>query len=75
MAIMDANTPQNEKKNSSSDKLGIEFWICFITLFVFPLGGIMALISLIRKKKNDARLYGWSCLIGFIIFVAFMILK
>lgn len=71
---MDANNPQPPKKEPSFES-DPQFWICFVTLFIFPLGGIMALISLIRKKKNDARLYGWSCLIGFIIFVAFMILK
>ena len=71
---MDSNQPQ-QKKSEPDFTSDPQFWICFVTLFIFPLGGIMALISLARKKKNDARLYGWSCLIGFIIFVAFMILK
>ena len=71
---MDANKPQPEKKESDFES-DPQFWICFVTLFIFPLGGIMALISLMRKKKNDARLYGWSCLVGFLIFLAFMILK
>ena len=71
---MDANKSQPEKKEPSFES-DPQFWICFLTLFICPLGGIMALISLIRKKENDARLYGWSCLIGFLIFLAFMILK
>ena len=70
---MDTNKPQQKQKEPSFES-DPQFWICFVTLFFFPLGGIMALISLLRKKKNDARLYGWSCLIGFIIFVVFLIL-
>ena len=70
---METNKAQQEQKcpGFESDP---KFWICFVTLFFFPLGGIMALVSLLRKKKNNARLYGWSCLIGFIICVIFLIL-
>ena len=70
---METNKPQQEQKEPGFES-DPKFWICFVTLFFFPLGGIMALISLLRKKKNDACLYGWSCLIGFIICVTFLIL-